>query len=1739
MVLALAAAVLVVCGAAWSLLGVADPGRADAVGLAALCGEPADLVLPTRVSFKGDAVTGEKHEFTNLPALAMLATPPDPDGSPSITAATFHSLDLNGDGVADVELALGERVSTAPETVDSPTGATPLDALLSENFGGPPAASPLVGVEVHGVDLVVKFPAGSWIRTTPKGHYAAKVGVRLERFVGKEVLDYLDVEFKIDSLQAAARSTTQLPDEVRMSLAQKDTSPGKDNNDSTLMAVSQEVVYAGVATDDHPPLDTGATVTQVAPDGEGTPSPLFDVDLAWNRVPDDFAVGISQTCPTANEPFPVAHFATNLPQPAATGHDLDVVFRSGIDGGLDNGDEVRVEGRIERLARRMDLLEREGIIDLVHTTDAAPNVRLRRLDLAVDDPTTLDDEPIHAYGRLDGLPPHVRIDHASDKTTGDLTSIAVTACPEIDRSTDLIWYFLPTVNEAVESTGRVDGCIPLEDDPDATTIRGAHLVVQNFLPDGTYGGAPSANLPVPPPPMQLAERVTHYEQPMPDRPWEPRSVDLPAVERTTFALAAAGHPAFPSGPDPDVLLVRAGADLTNVESLRFRTEAGSRRPSGRPSKPDDRTTFGARDTTTISTKAETEPFGQVIGHLDRRTHHVKPEQSEGALLDAHGVMAPFPDTIESLSFESLGSGTVENVADTAPLRVRWDLPTATVLALDTVHLQQPGRDADGAELPATEVRGEARLSMPSNGVVELAERTETGSERSVLGYEPGEDGGALRLQAAVRVTTATDREAGRALRIAGDARVTERLTMTLDRGADDGRLVEATVDACASATGCDNDVHVNAELGRDTRVPTLTAGVTPPAPEPPRPWVVPGPPASNNVRVVISPDSRGRWGASLDLLDLTSLSYRPEPDGVCIGSGIMGPMTVLVQLPDAWFDGRLNRVPAETRIRVAADGNDPDEPWIWLDTTSCTTAAPPIEATRPAAGPGPDDSAGRPLLEATAVFSPPGAARDELPAPPAGPPMGEKISAHAETAVDGSYAVAAEVRVLVPDHLLVWRPDTACGLGGDTLADLFRDLAACASPQWQHTDHLIAGLRVQSTRPTLGTLTMSAHVGTWDLEGSIPELPGSLHVGMTLSQNGRLESIDALVDVEASGSIGDVRVAAKDRSPARTGFTGDAVGLNRSEVPEYSLILHNAGDELHVTARQRTSKNVGSGPVTGDQPGEVLCPGYPATRRGKTGVGYVHADVRLDGVDEFGQQSSAESLTINVVDGPDDPRGTKESALLATVNSDRPIEATVRTRLNNMVVHVDSTVPDIIGRGGWGFLPLGVLDLFIGDTTFDACLDFDLPLELTLTDTTTAQFANRGGAFSLDADNAPGADVALRVGEFESPTPRPGIPFAYRSVDFDFPDQRVNESGGNHWKDTTAIQVDPGGTTIATCHNNAVAYFPGIASINTSTMLTEQVTGAVTQRDWSVTEPSLTRTTFMLDLLWTASARQTLANRDLSLIPGCPGTTLFQRIARTGPAPIRMPVGRVEFEEVESAEYTLTPSDLSDWDAEVCAVAGWDTSASYRPESGAPDYPLAIGADGTRYSLNVRVHNSTTCDINLVARYANGGIRWIRPMPSYYLPMPFGGVEWTVRILPDPDDGSVEVQIRQRDLTNGNGSDHISVGRLDASGRGEIMFGAEAQMAPILRQLVGVQRRLNPPDVAVTGGCTQQTMVAPAMAPEGVIRVWYFGDGSEIRNRSTSVNHCYTRGGDYYAQYVDYRNGQVVGSRRWEVVVQT
>jgi hypothetical protein len=135
------------------------------------------------------------------------------------------------------------------------------------------------------LDLLVKVPTTSWINKT--GHYAAKVQVGLERVLGGAVVDHLDVTFTIDSLQAAARAATaRFPGEVRMSIAFRDTDVGDsdgipENDDLAAWVVGNEVVYPGVALEDHGPLDLRTTVTRTVPASEGPALVSGLVDVAW------------------------------------------------------------------------------------------------------------------------------------------------------------------------------------------------------------------------------------------------------------------------------------------------------------------------------------------------------------------------------------------------------------------------------------------------------------------------------------------------------------------------------------------------------------------------------------------------------------------------------------------------------------------------------------------------------------------------------------------------------------------------------------------------------------------------------------------------------------------------------------------------------------------------------------------------------------------------------------------------------------------------------------------------------------------------------------------------------------------------------------------------------------------------------------------------------------------------------------------------------------------------------------------------------------------------------------------------------------------------------------------------------------------------------------------------------------------------------------------------------------------
>jgi hypothetical protein len=1778
--------------AAW--LGVFGGQPAAAAGLSTLCDAPGAAMspIPTSLLFEGDAVTGEHHELTAFPA-STIALAPDPDGSPAITPTNLQPVDLDGDGQPDLELGMGLRTSTAPERDHSVTAATPLDALHTENWGFAPDSAPSgVGVELVGWDLLVKVPQASWIRRAPNldGHYAARVGFRLERRLPNGS-DYLDVLYEIDALQASARAPeARFPDEVRLSVAFKDPDPA--NGDIVFWSVGQEVIHSGLDAEKYPPLDTGASLTRVVPDPERViEQPLLDVDLAWDRAPDDFALGVGQTCPSPRQLTPVAHYATNLPHPAPSGHAVDVAVRSGIGSGLDGGDEVRVEGRIEQLPRLVGLLERDGVVDLVRSTEAEPTIRLDRLDVAVDDPDRSDDRPVHASGRLEGLPPHVRIDHTRDTETGELRQIVLTACPTLEVPGDLIWYFLPAWAPEILASGQVEGC----DVAPQPVIRNAHLVVQNFVPEGPYGGERSAAMAVPPSPAQRTREVCRYERGR-DGPWELRCDRLAEVQRTAFVLVAAQHPHVTSTrSDPDVLLVRAGADLVDIESATFRSEAV--RP-GEEEPPPDGDDLVIRDETAITTDAGEEPLGQVTFQLDRRTDLRDREANEGPSILVRGTVAPLPGTIDMLAVEAQRSdpevGEADDVSASA-LRVDWKLPTTVErldLDLDEVHAQLPGRDPEGRVLSALAVDGEAELSLLRYGHVDLTRRTRDGSTTDRLHYDartPDE----LRLRLAARVATEEDRRQGQALRIAADARLAEELEAHLVHASDDGRFVYADVDMCDDATRCDNEVHVDAVLGPDSGVPTLATGVRPPAPVAPRPWITRHAAEANDLTVVVDPPSGEEWGASLDAHDLAWLSYEPEPGigDVCVrraggaggASGASGPVTLLLQAPGAWLEGRLDALPDQARLRFvpSADTADDDRPLLWLDTTSsnCDRDAPPVDDTTPLEAPGDDEATGRPVLEATAVLGS-GSALDAL-AEPLLAPNGDHVSVTGEVAADRSTAFAARLRQWLPDHLLVWAPDTRCP-------------SDCSSlPSWQRRNHSGARVRVQSTRPDLGALTVAANVASpanpcrgsaarWAIQASVAQLPGSFDVRAALRTTERLCWTTAELDAVGSIPFGALSATAtdiaqpSDLSMRRTGYQGDAVGSNRTALPEYSLALRDVGRELHLTARQQGAEQ----PDTYPPPSGQLCPGHPAAvARGPVTVGYVGASLDLSAAAGGGQP--AQDVVIDLVQRRTDRRGTDDTQALATVTADAAIDATLRTRLNNLAQHVSFTRPDPVPRGvGVLFAPLAehflpgvaglaalAVDPIVGDAELEACLDFDLPLQLTLTNSRIAQLAQSGASFALDEEGTSGGSVALDVGEtVVTPTGttfRAGAPYAYRSVDWD--SGLSSLSSGvvtNTWKDVVAVIQTPGTRRIGTCAGGTVPYSPGVPTagrtlVNTS-IFSGAVTGTATDRAGATTPITMFRAPFMLDLLWNVGERGALAADDLSASPGCPGRDLYQGIATFGPAPpVSMPVAFTGTTPVQETEYEITIADAQAAGPSFCSLSGWSTSAADRPPDGGPDYPVAVGADGTRYSLLVWTEdpNGTYCRITLVAQHPDGGLRWTRRISEDVEPLPFRNVMWRVRILPRADDGSVELQFNQIDLGPPERGDIYRawwLARLDASGNGQVITITQPGVSQQLHGLltgVAPNVRLAVPAVELTAGCTGTTLDAgaPAGAPAGAgtTRIWYLGDGTRVVNPARSVDYCYPHPGDYYAQFVDFRhittNGrtrtEVSGSGRWEVHV--
>jgi hypothetical protein len=631
-----------------------------------------------------------------------------------------------------------------------------------------------------------------------------------------------------------------------------------------------------------------------------------------------------------------------------------------------------------------------------------------------------------------------------------------------------------------------------------------------------------------------------------------------------------------------------------------------------------------------------------------------------------------------------------------------------------------------------------------------------------------------------------------------------------------------------------------------------------------------------------------------------------------------------------------------------------------------------------------------------------------------------------------------------------------------------------------------------------------------------------------------------------------VNVEVTDGSPERTGFAGDIPDPDADPppdpesdptvhrpVPEYILALHSIGDELHTTARLRGSESPES------TPSRVLCEAHPdaPAPRGQTGLGYVHADIDL-----AGEGAPAEEVTVEVVSAPDDPRGADPAASLATVSTDRPIDAQIELRLINVVAseHVVKQTPppfnDVVG---------------------DACLDFDLPIQANLTDVTVARLSNEGGVFAVDVDgDRPTAVTSLRIGEPTAEGFRAGAPFAFRSFSITGPTiDNLTQTAEYEWKDVVAAPIAPQTNTLVGarfdgCPNPSVgevAYIPGVAAPGTDTLAAQirRVKATVPGPDGVPTERSLDRAKFVLELFLDPSGRQAMADSDLEG-DHCPFTTALDGIAGRHEPPATLPAGNLDTDaEVTTADFTMTRGEAQTAGPDFCGSQGWSTSAAYRPaDAVGPDFPVAVGADGTRYDFHLWSTDNLQlqCRVTLVARHPNGAIRWRRELTDIAPWLENLAVRpqhtWRMRLYPNPDDGSIEAQISVVNVDGGE-SRSITAARLDTSGQGGVFWGSAPSFDDLWREFdgpVGTYRVRVPPTIRLEGGCTPEPGTAPEVtdsqpAPADIDRVWYLGDGTKVTDGVAAVHHCYSRPGKYYIQLVDYRDGVIVRSRRWLVEV--
>lgn len=1238
----------------------------------------------------------------------------------------FDDRTVTDAGGAEVTVFPVLRASTLDANLLSATAENPdrqLHQLLTQNFalradhpalipnpfpGFPPLQTPFT-VLVGGIELVVT--GADALRELPHG-------IRVEASVG--------VEFRRASGATATTRVTEIIDStVPDGVFPNSTSVGVAfPNSSHHVAASARITHKGrdAAVQALPPLGFGIKLDELLRNEQGSVTevvPSLTAATRWTHAPGRFAVGLRQYCQWNDPAFrSTAHLGWSvgdLAEPTDTRLDLDV--RSGIGVGLPltlaggqgasaRADEIALDVSLLGVPARFDTIFHPDDATFTRSEDVRPDLLVRRLQLATDDPSTTSDSPLHMNGAVRQLPEHLlaraALGEAGELTELDISGWNLVCDGEVAPSE-------PATDESI-ARNLLRDTLPLYPTGcrrhSMVAMPHAGVMLRNWLPDD----------------QRAFYAAVRFQPPAPfDRyPFN----EFTPFDEQQFAYYATTADSMPWG---EVWTI--GGQVDDLERIAFRSQPDSAGASlywQRASEP---------------AEVIADPALLIIS-VDDRTDRVDETANSGNHVSVQATVVDLPT---SARIDIGGS-------ERSPVDFQYRATGPIQISDGRATLQTPGRPGDPDD---GALRGRAQFetsdsdAFPPTGRLEMSHRTSAGRTTDVIRWSPAApvndtfptptapaydpDTSRVRMKVGAEISTRGERSRGLALRGFADLSSNQRARVTWFT--EDGSLSRVDASFCAPTAPCPGaSVFATLVYGRVAQDgPAGLLG----APRMPRPTRVVA--AANPA---LTPMSRSglqalllgptNWGITTRITGVVRFSYSatgPGPDlslrttarpdnpvaqefriGV-IDVGVGNPL--IPPGPSILFaDARLSRLPGQIRVKVGDSGSLPSgEPWIWVNTDDILlNSITGVDFSRPQ-----PPAVRLPVIEGTVrsgtlrMLSD----RDAL-APTAHrvtARYGFDVRARIETGHDSVLALRrsrgtgldASFRVVVPRHVAVWKPSTEI-------------LPSAGVPHYEPNDRQRLTVAARTTLANLGSLDATIDLYERDrhdlrIRAHASSVPGQLDARLVMTSNRRLPWDTYTLDATMNSPIQLLYVDVFDREhPLAYGRSG--VSDAPSITANYAVELHDVPRAVHVRAK-----------VLGSEP--RIEPPVPDAADVGGELGFAHALVYLD---PFGRSpASAEVEILADLTGAGELRGSLESTV--------PISGFFGARAD--ALSIDRTISK---------------NVMLTTATVDTDVTLDLPLMVEFAGMSDIRFAQRGLTLSIDEKIAAGGrSTLLTIGQRSLP----------------------------------------------------------------------------------------------------------------------------------------------------------------------------------------------------------------------------------------------------------------------------------------------------------------------------------------------------------------------------------------------------